>query len=662
MLNNENELISSEDKKKIKEIISNPKENYKNLINRLEKILRKKLTKLKIDSEKYNFLLENANDFICIINRNFEFEYINSNLYYKRLDYKYSELIGKSVLDFIHPEDQKKIFKKLQKGFKEGKAIAEYRFKNKKGNWLWMEGRGSTFKDYEDNIKGIIVSKDITDQKEIEVQLNKSEKKYKSLIVNMFDVVMILDLRGRIKFVSPQIKPNFGYNKNDILGKKFFNFIHPDDLPNVINQFKKLLRKKTILSAEYRAQKKDGKYIWVKSKGKVANFGDEKSIIGTMRNIDEKKKALTKLEESEERYKEIAELLPDMIYETDKSGMITYLNSVGYEMMGYDEFDIKKGLSIIDLIDKKFKIKVTKNIQKLLKGNKINPHHYLMKRKNGSTFYARVHSKAIYKDDKIIGLRGTVSNINRMILAQKKIKESEKKLKKLNDLKSELLRRTSHELKTPLVSIKGFTNLLLELNVNNLDDKSISLINEIQKGCNRLENLIADILNTAKLESGKMKIKKEKINLSKLIENAADSLRAVAHSRNQTIKLKTSPLIMVRGEENKILEVLENLLLNAIKYTPSNGKIVIFSEKKQKHIIISIQDTGIGFTEDEKENLFKQFGKIERYGGGYDVNIDGSGLGLYIAKKIIELHGGEIWMESEGRNKGSTFSFSLPII
>ena len=119
---------------------------------------------------------------------------------------------------------------------------------------------------------------------------------------------------------------------------------------------------------------------------------------------------------------------------------------------------------------------------------------------------------------------------------------------------------------------------------------------------------------------------------------------------------------MTKFEKEQILHVLNNLISNAIKYTPTNGKIEIKSQIKEKFYIISIKDNGIGFTQDEKNRIFKQFGKIEHYGQGFDVYSEGSGFGLYISKKIIELHDGNIWMESEGRDKGSSFNFSLPII
>ncbi len=115
-------------------------------------------------------------------------------------------------------------------------------------------------------------------------------------------------------------------------------------------------------------------------------------------------------------------------------------------------------------------------------------------------------------------------------------------------------------------------------------------------------------------------------------------------------------------DKDRIQEVLTNLISNAIKYTPKNGIIKLESKTTEGYFVSMIEDNGIGFTAEEKKNIFTQFGKIERYGQGFDVVSEGSGLGLYIAKKILTQHNGSIWLESEGRNKGTTFFFSLPFV
>ena len=132
--------------------------------------------------------------------------------------------------------------------------------------------------------------------------------------------------------------------------------------------------------------------------------------------------------------------------------------------------------------------------------------------------------------------------------------------------------------------------------------------------------------------------------------------------RNHSVILNLNDKLLTKFDEEKIQKALSHLLLNAINYTPKSGKINISSKIRNSDIVISIKDDGIGLTTEEKQKLFKQFGKIERYGKGWDIGIDGPGFGLYNSKKIVELHGGKIWVESEGKNQGSTFRFSIPII
>ncbi len=151
-------------------------------------------------------------------------------------------------------------------------------------------------------------------------------------------------------------------------------------------------------------------------------------------------------------------------------------------------------------------------------------------------------------------------------------------------------------------------------------------------------------------------------DLSFFIKLSVRELRGLARLRNHTINLTIPDRLITSFEPEQIHQVISNLINNAIKYTPPDGTIEIRSEILDHYIRVSIKDSGIGLTKEEKERLFTQFGKIERYGQGLDIISDGSGLGLYITKKIVELHGGKIWVESEGRNKGSTFYFTLPII
>jgi len=241
-------------------------------------------------------------------------------------------------------------------------------------------------------------------------------------------------------------------------------------------------------------------------------------------------------------------------------------------------------------------------------------------------------------------------------------KQVEEELKEVSRLKSDLLSRTSHELKTPLVSIKGYADLLLSQHYEGLDFYTISILHEIKQGCSRLESLIKDLLETSKLESGEIKLNKSEEDLAFLIRFCIKDLQGLIENRKHNLVLKIQEGLTTFFEKERIYDVIINLLSNAIKYTPINGTIKIKSLIKKGNIIISIKDDGIGLTKTEISKIFKKFGKIERYGKGLDVISEGSGLGLYISKGIINLHGGNIWVESKGRGKGSTFIFTLPII
>ena len=222
--------------------------------------------------------------------------------------------------------------------------------------------------------------------------------------------------------------------------------------------------------------------------------------------------------------------------------------------------------------------------------------------------------------------------------------------------------RTSHELKTPLISIKGFTELLLTLYKSKLDPEVISILKEISDGSKRLEKIINLLLDSTKLEAGQLSLNLHDEDLAFLIRFCVKELQGLAKLRDQTISLKLQEKLKTKFDKERIYEVMSNLVVNAIKYTPPGGKIVIESKINEDSYEVSVKDNGIGFTEEEKIQVFRQFGKIERYGQGWDIAADGTGLGLYITKKLVELHGGKIWLESEGRNKGTTFYFSIPIL
>jgi PAS domain S-box-containing protein len=501
----------------------------------------------------------------------------------------------------------------------------------------------------------VAVYDDVTDKKKAEIRLKESEQKFRHIINDLDVGYFKVKISGEIILHNPAFKQFLGIPENyHIIGKNVRQFwINPDERKEYIER---LNIYGSVKNFQITARKMNGERIFIQNSSHLIR--NEKNgqgfIEGTFSDITDQILMEEKLKASEEKFRTVFEqsLIGLSIMKDFK---VTYFNKANSYILGYDIEEIKdwKLREFIRIIHPDDSNKVLKRIKENFQ-NKNYPLKYQTRiiTKSGEIKWVEVFAKFIGKKDE--------NKVLNMVIDITDKKRAEQQLIKLNKLKSDLLSRTSHELKTPLVAMKGFVDLLLELYSEQLNEEMRSIVNEIQKGANRLENLIKDILKTSELNSDEVILEKQKVDLKKLIRETIDDLKILIETREHTIDYKLGGNLIIKLDKNKIKEVIDNLMSNAIKYTPKGGRIVINSEEKKDKILISISDNGIGLTKRDKENLFKQFGKIEKYGKGWDIDTEGTGLGLYISKQIIELHGGNIWATSNGVNQGSTFFFTLP--
>lgn len=230
---------------------------------------------------------------------------------------------------------------------------------------------------------------------------------------------------------------------------------------------------------------------------------------------------------------------------------------------------------------------------------------------------------------------------------------------KLSQAKSEFLSIVSHQLRTPLTVIKGYLSMILEEGYGSLSEKLKKVIENIYVSNERLIKLVNDFLNATRVETGKMELELERVDLEELIESQIKELEIKSKEKGIYLNFEKPkekvPQVFV--DKEKIGQVILNLIDNAIKYTHSGG-ITVSLEKLKDSVRIKIKDTGEGMTKKEIEKLFESF---SRGTAGMKFYTEGTGLGLYISKKLVELHKGKIWAESEGIGKGSTFYVELPI-
>jgi signal transduction histidine kinase len=240
----------------------------------------------------------------------------------------------------------------------------------------------------------------------------------------------------------------------------------------------------------------------------------------------------------------------------------------------------------------------------------------------------------------------------------REIEEKGRQIEAANRHKSEFLANVSHELRTPLNAIIGFSEVLGERMFGELNEKQAEYTEDILSSGRHLLSLINDILDLAKIEAGRMELELGKFDFSLAVENAMTLVRERAARHGISLRRAVDERIGdFVGDERKIKQVFLNLLSNAVKFTAEGGRIDVNARMADGSVEVSVTDTGIGIAQKDQEAIFEEFRQV---GSDYTRKREGTGLGLSLTKKFVEMHGGKLWVESE-LGKGSTFIFTLPI-
>ncbi|HEX7868802.1 MAG TPA: PAS domain-containing sensor histidine kinase, partial [Chryseobacterium sp.] len=240
---------------------------------------------------------------------------------------------------------------------------------------------------------------------------------------------------------------------------------------------------------------------------------------------------------------------------------------------------------------------------------------------------------------------------DRILIAIEDITEK----KELDRRKDDFLSIASHELKTPLTTIKGLVQLLQRMMPENSTERYISTLDKISIHVDRLNELINGLLDTSKIQSGNIEIHKEPFEVDKLLKDTIETI-SISHPRHK-INLEGITKATIMGDDLQVTQVINNLISNAVKYSPNSKNIDIYANKVGSYVKISIKDYGIGINNQDKAKIFNRFFRA----GNIQKKFPGLGIGLYISHEIIANHNGTLWVESEP-GQGSTFSFTLPIM
>jgi hypothetical protein len=396
------------------------------------------------------------------------------------------------------------------------------------------------------------------------------------------------------------------------------------------------------------------------------------------------------LERSEELYKALLEDASDAIMVVNDEETVTMVNKVGEEFFGYSARELT-GLPLSRLL----LLLGVENIpralalfREALDGKHLEGELHFTS-KHGSSLIGLVHANTVRSGDTTL-VQAIVRDVTRERHVLANLEKSAADLARLNTMKDSFLGLASHELKTPLTVIMGYSELLLSDMVESLDPAVKEMVENISRASQRLDIIVKDMVDVSMIDEGRLQLRFEEVDVNRLVEQTAEELKLFTDMRSLHLHLDLGqPLPHIQADPARLTQMISNIIVNAIKFTPDGGTITVVtrihylvtarpSDHHHPHhegddnifVEITVSDTGIGIDRDDLLRIFDKFvevGNIQQHSSGtISFNAKGAGLGLAIAKGIAEMHGGSIWVESAGydpvNNPGSSFHILLPLV
>jgi PAS domain S-box-containing protein len=529
----------------------------------------------------------------------------------------------------------------------DAKDVVSYfvtRLKRYDGTPIWVVDRARAVRDPQGTIlyyDGSLV--DITEQRRSEEALRASEARYRALVESSPDGIGIHQ-DGRVVFINPAGARLLGaQGPDELVGKSVMDLLHPDYREVVRERIQRSLA--TGQPAPPLMEKfirLDGTVIDVEVTAVPIMWEGRPAMQVVFRDITERKRMEEELKASEERYRDLFENANDGIYILDRAGRIVSFNRKAEEITGYTVEEVRGQSYTLLVSSGPERKKARRAFLKNMRGQPDKTELTII-RKDGREVILELSTRPILQGGQIVGIQGIARDITER--------------KELERLKSDFISTVSHELRTPLTSIKGYVDLVLAGDVGPLTPEQKEFLTIVSQNTTRLTELINDLLEIERLESGRIEFEFAELDLAEVLENVARSLHVNAEQKGLEFLTEIPSGLKVRGDRERLAQVFLNLLSNAIKYTPA-GTVELRAHQEDDAVVVEVRDTGIGLSESDLQKLFQKFFRSDN---PYVRKVGGTGLGLSIAKAIVERHGGTITVTSQ-LGQGSTFTVRLPAL
>lgn len=583
---------------------------------------------------------------IILKGENFFVEEVNDT-YLKLADKERKDFVEKPLWEAL-PEAKSLGFEHvLKKVMKTG--VAHYGneqnitvIKNGKKETTYINYVYEPLKDVDGSINRImVVAIDITDMLESKLKIQDAEERARLAAAAAGLGTFDLDLRSGKIATSERFDEIFGFEHN-MVRSEYAGVVHPDDRGIRINAHRRALDVGQIYY-EVRIIWKDKSIRWVRVEGKIYYDADRKPLrmLGTAMDITQQRQAKEELIQINQRLAIALETGKLGSYELDietRKVKISEQFCKNYGLKTETEISYDK---LLDFIEPSQKETIVKAVNAAILNGTVYEDEFQIRWSDQSIHWIKESGRAIYNEQgHPVSFIGVSLNIT--------------ETKQLQQQKDDFIGIASHELKTPVTSIKAYGQVLERMLLKKGDVVEAGLMRKMDAQLNRLTSLIGDLLDVTKVNSGKLQYNHTYFDFNEMLRFAVEELQRT--SEKHEIKENLQEVGLVFADRERVSQVVTNLITNAIKYSPEAQKIVVHSSVEGDNIIVCVEDFGIGIAEDKLNKVFEQFYRVS---GNMQHTFPGLGLGLFISSEIIKREGGRIWVSSE-EGKGSKFCFSIP--
>lgn len=549
-----------------------------------------------------------------------------------------------TYLEYIHPDDRAAVQVAARRAIEHGTPIAmDTRIVRPDGRTIIGHTRGQAVNDQHGRptrLVGTIL--DVTDLRHAEAARQAAEEQFRVFVETTNEWIWTLDTRGTLLYSNAAVRNILGYELDELIGREVLNLLHPDDHAALLAALPEMIRQRANWTGVVRRWlHRTGEWRYVESNG--IPILDEKGVVqgfrGSARDITERTLAEEAFRKSEERFQLAARASNDVLWDWDfATGEIWRSEAIrrlfGHTGVGDQQWDA--------LLHPQERQLVGESLKEFLDSDRETwVAEYRFRRGDGS--YAWVLDRGIAMRDeegKPLRMIGTMMDITER-------KEAER-------MKSDFVSFVSHQLRTPLSGMNWMLELAAE--AGNLPPQAAEYVADARESAARLGTLVNDLLDIARLESGRTTMAQESVRLDEITRSVLREMNTVIVAKRHTVRVDSNGAAPALADQQMMRQVITNLVSNAVKYTPDGGQIDIAIVPRRDRVEWSVRDNGMGIPRAAQGRLFEKFYRADN---AISKEAEGTGLGLHLVRLVIEHAGGQIWCESE-EGQGARFAFTLP--